>query len=233
MARSLPVDVAELVLQYLRALAWPIVVGAALYYLRQPLRDLVRQLRKASFGGAEVAFGAAEEESLDAELKESAPVLGAAKHVDVEPSAGQEPQAPPEPGDADPDGDASPPDDQGHTESDLTVRLAREAMEDLVLRAAEWGHARGVAGGEISGTRIEWTGDTPRLVTSSVDSRRRLRAADAAREAERVGKLRAQELDLHTRIKAAQEMGLTEKERVLKKDLARVHKELRSRGMNP
>jgi len=161
------VSVAELVLRYVEALAWPVVVGTVAFYLREPLQGLVRKVRKASFGGAEVNFAEREEASLRAELEESAPLLGA---VDP-PAAPADAGAPSEPEDAPPS--ATSPEGAlatGGVPDGSGIRVRREAIEDLVRKAAEWGQARGEAGLDVSGTRIEWGGAAPRLHTPPAPS---------------------------------------------------------------
>ena len=47
---------ATVVLGFVQALAWPVVVGGTLFWLRQPLKLKVEQLLKVGFGGALAEF---------------------------------------------------------------------------------------------------------------------------------------------------------------------------------
>ncbi|MQW78183.1 hypothetical protein GHK92_20150 [Nocardioides sp. dk4132] len=49
-------DVAQLVLDYLKALAWPLIVGFAVYHFREPIRDKISSLENAKTPLGEASF---------------------------------------------------------------------------------------------------------------------------------------------------------------------------------
>jgi hypothetical protein len=182
----------ELVLQYFEVLAWPFVTATALIVFRDPLSGLVDRVRSVSAFGASAELAAEERREkadLQAALTEGAAVLGAAEgneadvavnEVPATPGQGAQPSVTDDrvPGARSPDSD-----DDGQSESGLDrlreeveerrskqaeTRRRRHAIEAIIREAAEWGHARGVAGVDVSGTHIMWDGDVPRLKAPSV-----------------------------------------------------------------
>lgn len=148
----------EQVVKLVQALAWPVVVLTAVWLLRHRLRDLLDRTGTVKFPGGEWqarADLAAKEENLAEEVEQSAAVL-----------VGETGQAPP----SDPaESSNGKPPAEVSTEKPTspTPDIQREALEDLVQRAAEWGAARGRAGMGVEGTVVRWNKDGPRLVVPS------------------------------------------------------------------
>ncbi|MHC3428815.1 hypothetical protein [Streptomyces sp. DT18] len=64
-------DIARLVLEYLRALVWPLVALALLYGFRQQVRELSRRVIRGSFLGVEVEMLVQETDNATAEAAET------------------------------------------------------------------------------------------------------------------------------------------------------------------
>lgn len=59
-------DVARLVLDYLNALAWPVLVGLAIWWFRQEIRELIGRIRSASGFGVALDLGEVTEDVQEA-----------------------------------------------------------------------------------------------------------------------------------------------------------------------
>jgi hypothetical protein len=104
----------NLMLEYIKATAWPLVVGVALYWLREPIRAKVADLLKAKVAGWELEFR--QQEAIQESLQDLAEKLPPVKEV--------------KPGDVQPPVDeASPPD----------ANALREPIAEMVQRAIDYG----------------------------------------------------------------------------------------------
>lgn len=153
------IDDKRLVLEYLRALAWPAVVGSALWWLREPLRTKLADLLEVSAAGATARFAQqdAANRELEADIADASTFLvGQDEAADVvvpddtdssEPppqttqgsaplATSHQPPSPPVPA------DDAPPAPGGNAEMNASIREAarRSAMEQVIKESAGWGY---------------------------------------------------------------------------------------------
>ncbi|MCZ2815228.1 hypothetical protein [Modestobacter sp. VKM Ac-2984] len=174
----------ELTVNLVTGLAWPAVVGGIAWGFRSKIRELLGRTGRLTLPGglewhqAEIAD---KERELLAEVEESAPVLIVRGSNDqLPPLLSDRTHIDGQHGDPRPD-HPSPSKGNGQRarqyEGSATGRSGlvasqREAFEDVVQRAAEWGAARGRAGLGVEGTKVEWGQDgSPRLDIPRVTDR--------------------------------------------------------------
>ncbi len=164
----------------LTGLAWPVAIGVIVWGFRTKIKGMLDRTGSLTLPGG-VEWQAREiaekEEELQAEVAESAPVLVPTESEPVEPTPSDPPVSrgngnptarPDVPVVHAPLGGSGQLTAGAMARSEL-VASQREAFEDVVRRAAEWGASRGRAGLGVEGTRVRWQADgTPRLVIPSV-----------------------------------------------------------------
>jgi len=160
----------QTILDFIAAIAWPLVAGVVIWRLWPVLRDVVTRIKSVKAGGAEVEI----------EEKEQA----AARSLrGVEPEATTEPE---EPADRAQERGEQPPSEDTEDASELRgLRLSRQDLEEIVTAFASAGYAMGTMGSFTSEPTpvIKWEGGRPRLdywkgnraSSSSPDSRERAR----------------------------------------------------------
>ncbi|KGH43229.1 hypothetical protein IN07_24130 [Modestobacter caceresii] len=164
---------AQLALELVRAVAWPLAVVAALWWLREPIRERLGNVEKVSALGVdlEMATRRVEKEAREVadalvepdkaadtgeELQQNAHDQADVRdevHVEVTPGAG--PAGPAQTVYPDP------------VQPQLTDGQ-RRAIGELVQQAAEWGRVREQAGLPVEGARLDWRDGIPTLVTPTM-----------------------------------------------------------------
>jgi len=175
---SFVVTDARIVLDYVRALVWPIVVLGVLYWARVPLLGKLQQLLRLDAFGASAEFSAETQtrrlqEGIrgDVDILLDAPVTPTAVEQKPKPSAlpangatseVEEPEMKPvEDGRA--DIEPTSPQRMPATRRDLE---ARDSIESVIRKSAAWGYAMGRANAPQSIPDIEWAADgTWRIIT--------------------------------------------------------------------
>ncbi|GAA4981301.1 hypothetical protein [Actinopolymorpha pittospori] len=159
----------KLFLDYVKVLVWPLTLAISAWWLRDVLRDKLRQLYEVAFpGGAAAKFR--EAERVDAEASsETAPaahLLLQTKHLPEAESRA---------------GDAGPEQVNGHPAAEAQDELARQAREREQRKAfektfregADWGWKMSQIGFKTAPVpHIVWSGNTPHI-THEVGSRPR------------------------------------------------------------
>jgi len=131
-------------------LAWPAVVVILVIWLREPLKERISNVESAKVPGAEFHFAErAAQVVLEEDLTEAADSLALTDPVGAEQGSGE------------------PTGEQPSTtvEEEEPVVNRRDVIEQLVRSAAAWGVTRGASGLGVTGMRIDWEGDIPRLRT--------------------------------------------------------------------
>lgn len=161
----------EHTVRLLTGLAWPAAIGAIVFGFRDRIREMLSRTEQLTLpGGVEWQAQdiADKEENLQAQVAASAPVLVPTENdlVPSDPPANGESTPGSRrgmPGNEMPGGSRPPSSDATAGPGPVTVQ--REALQEIVQRAAEWGAARGRAGLGVEGTRLDWQADGhPRLV---------------------------------------------------------------------
>lgn len=167
-------DVAEIVLDYLRVLVWPAVAGLVLFWLRAPVKDKIQDLLKVGLGSANAEFAQRSANArLAYEVREQSDTLRSAERESDPPEL--EPTGEAAEGIAEQHHeDATSTSDDDHPEApqaqvsptsiaprlDLKARRAearrRMAIEELIVQGADWGREMARLGLDGRPT-VEWS----------------------------------------------------------------------------
>ena len=151
-------DDRRLVLDYLKVLTWPLVAGATLFWLRQPLRDKLREILKVQFPGGYAEFAT---KAFEHELETPSKIL---QKDTTHPEALS--ASPTQRESTAPVADISNPDrreNNPHTLYGDGVGLEtarRLAIERIIEESANWGYTLAKSGFEgRPAVRIDWGAD--------------------------------------------------------------------------
>jgi hypothetical protein len=180
----------RLTLEYVRALAWPLVVLSALFWAREPLLRKFEELLRLEGFGASAEFSAARQsQRLEADIRGDVDTLLDAQTPPADPSD-EEAAALADPLDdvidrTDQRVEQTPRDDPPTTSSappsarrDLETR---DSIESVIRKSAAWGYEVGSAGASFAAPDVEWEPDGSWRITTEVPARIEPRKSTAQR----------------------------------------------------
>ncbi|MBQ0897242.1 hypothetical protein KBX37_29935 [Micromonospora sp. U56] len=152
-----------LVLDYLKVLAWPLALLAAMWWMKEPIHAKLRDLLRLDVGVASAEFAQARAEELSASVQEDLQTLAEPDDRERSPDLVTEQAGElrgPVPDVPQPRAtDGAPAIDQDALELDR-----RHATERLIKKVATWGYDMGKNGGELPTPRVVWSDGRPELM---------------------------------------------------------------------